>query len=420
MEPYRLLYGKDRRFGLFIHWGLYALTEYHEQYLMRTHARREEYEALIRQFNPAHFCARDWTRLAKACGVSYICLTTKHHDGFCLWDTKETDYNVMHTPFGRDIVKEFSEACRAEGLGLALYYSIPDWHHENAYNPRSTHQIPPRPTDRPDMPAYIAFVKRQITELLTGYGPICGLFWDIPPHMEDRSVNELVRRLQPGIRINDRGFDEGDFSTPERSVPSGAFTRLTEACQSVGRQSWGYRCNEDYYSPRFLEASMDSIFSKGGNYLLNIGPMPDGTMPPQAEHLLRTVGGWYNHTRESFDGDAPTFMFAGRTDFTATQNGNSLYLHFPTAPEADGQCLYPIRCLPESVTLLNTGEALPAALDRMPTLYQQPDGQLPYLHITGLPVEALAGTVPVVRLTFRDIREVQACFQGTELQEARL
>lgn len=407
MKPYTLLYGPERRLGMFVHWGLYALTEYHEQTLMRTPIGREKYEALLHEFNPVHFDADAMVGFAKSCGISYICLTTKHHDGFCLWDTRETDYNVMHTPFKRDIVKEFSEACQKHGLGLALYYSNPDWHHPNAYNPLSMHQIPPRETDVPDMPVYIDFIKRQVTELLINYGPICAMFWDIPPHIDDPSINELVRSLQPGIRINNRGFDAGDFSTPERFVPDGAFENLTEACQSVGRQSWGYRRNEDYYTARFLEASIDRILCKGGNYLLNVGPKPDGTLSEETERLLRTIGDWYARVKEAYQGPAPTPCFAERPDFLTTRDGNNLYLHFPDYPEACGLSLHPLDVLPENVTLLNTGETPAFALDTMPTLYQQPNGQTPFLHIYNLPFDRLCGEVPVLRLTFSDLDAVE-------------
>ena len=418
MEPYKLLYGPDRRFGMFIHWGIYALTEYHEQTLMRTDIGRETYEKLPQQFNPTGFSAEEWVLAARDAGMSYICLTAKHHDGFCLWDTKETDYNVMNTPFGRDIIREFSDACGKHGLGLALYYSNPDWHHPNAYNPLSSHQIPPRDTDTPDMDAYVAFLKRQVRELLTNYGPICAMFWDIPPRIQDPSINELVRALQPGIRINDRGFDRGDFFTPEREVPNGAFTRLTEACQSVGRQSWGYRRNEDYYTARFLEVSMDAVLSKGGNYLLNIGPKADGTMPEQAKNLLKTVGTWYKQVEEAYRGACPTGIFGDRDDFTVTRNGNDLYLHFPKFPEATGLCLYPLNVLPEDVTVLNTGERPAVALDPMPTVYTQPRGKEPCLHIYGLPFEALAGQVPVLRLRFRDLDGVEQML-SVPMEEAR-
>ncbi|MBQ7916711.1 MAG: alpha-L-fucosidase [Firmicutes bacterium] len=418
MNAYKLLYGPQRRFGMFIHWGLYALTEYHEQILRRTPMERDDYEKLISQFNPASFSADEWVRQAKEAGMSYICFTTKHHDGFCMWDTQYTDYNVMHTPFGRDVVKEFSEACKKYDMGLGLYYSVPDWHHPNAYNPLSTHQLPPRPSDRPDMDAYVDYIKHQITELLTNYGPICCLFWDIPPHIDDPSLNELARQLQPGIRINDRGFDPGDYSTPERHVPNGAFTRLTEGCQSVGRQSWGYRRNEDYYTARFLESSMDTILSKGGNYLLNIGPMPDGSMPPKALELLQNVGSWYKRVTESYMGKYPSQLFSDQTAFTVTQNENQLYLHFNGYPEANGVCLRPLDILPTEVTLLNTGEHPDVALDVIPTLFMEPDGQTPWLHVYNLPFDELAGEVPVLRLTFESAQQLQKYTQASAVTEA--
>jgi len=407
MQPYKLLFGKERRFGLFIHWGLYALTEHHEQTLYRTDIGREAYEALRERFDPFRFSAEEWVLLAKNAGMRYICLTAKHCDGFCLWDTKETDYNVMNTPFKRDIVKEFADVCAKHDIGFALYYSTADWHHPNGYNPMATHQIPPRETDEPNMTKYMAYVRRQITELMTNYGTICALFWDVRTGITDPSMNEMVRELQPGIRINDRGYDKGDYSTPERFVPDGAFEKLTEACQSVGVESWGYRRHEDFYTARYLEESIDSILCRGGNYLLNIGPMPDGSIPMREQKLLRKVGSWFNRVKESYDGDAPTDLFSEHEEFTVTRNGDDLYLHFTRFPSANGFSLYPIDFLPEQVTLLNTGETPLVSLDVMPWKHMLPNGKAPCLHIHDLPFDELSSEVPVLKIRFRDIGEVE-------------
>lgn len=424
MKKYKLLYGKDRRLGLFIHFGLYSVLGYHEQALMRLNMPREEYEPLIHKFNPYVFDAEEWVRFAKECGMSYICITTKHHDGFCLWDTKQTDYNVMNTPFKRDIIKEFSDACQKYDVDFALYYSIPDWHHPNAYSPKSTHQIPPRPTDEPNMKVYIEFVKRQITELLSNYGRICGMSWDIPPNIEDNSLNELVRKLQPGIRIDDRGFGGGDFVTPERGefgIPQTPYTKLTEAWESVGGQSWGYRYHEDYFTARYLEAFIDGTLCQGGNYLLNVGPTPDGSIPPYAYSLVHTVGKWYNMVKKSYYGEYPTNMLSNHTElygdqseFLVTRDKNTLYLHFNKYPVQCGVCLCPITILPEKVVLLNTGTSPDFALDKMPRLFEYPFGQTPFLHIYNLPFEQLGNEVPVLQITFRneDMPEIEKCFAG--------
>ena len=167
-------------------------------------------------------------------------LTAKHHDGFCMWDTKYSDYNITNTPYGKDVLKMLADACRKHGVLLSLYYSNPDWHHPYGYNPASTHQWKALKRMDVNTGIYREYIKNQITELLTKYGSIYTFFWDIPPHINDPSLNELVRSLQPGILINDRGFDAGDFSTPEREYSQNnetRFPRMTEACNSVGEQS---------------------------------------------------------------------------------------------------------------------------------------------------------------------------------------
>ncbi|MBQ3080651.1 MAG: alpha-L-fucosidase, partial [Clostridia bacterium] len=242
----------SNKFGLFVHWGFYSLLETQEQALARFDMDNAEYEKLMHIFNPEKFDADELVLLAKNAGMKYICVTAKHHDGFCMWDTKYTDYSIMNTPYRRDILKMISDACARHGMLFSVYYSNPDWHEPCAYNEKSSHQWKSPCPEKGDSVKYREFVKGQITELLTGYGPVYTLFWDIPPRYEDRSINELVRKLMPGILINNRGYDEGDFATPERYVPEGnRFEKMTEACQSVGQQSWGWRADEDYYSARY-------------------------------------------------------------------------------------------------------------------------------------------------------------------------
>jgi alpha-L-fucosidase len=286
----------ENKFGMFIHWGFYALTGEQEQIYAREDWSRERYESLMRKFNPVNYDPEAWVLLAKSAGMKYICFTTKHHDGFCMWDTEHSDYKVTNTPYGKDVLKMLSDACQKHGMQLSLYYSNPDWHHEYGYNPASTHQWRAVQTDHPDTVRYREYVKAQITELLTNYGPIYTLFWDIPPKIEDPSLNELARRLQPDIIINDRGWSKGDFATPEReyrATEGKRFTRMTEACNSLGEQSWGYRRAEDFYSIRHIISSIDRIMAMGGSYLLNVGPAPDGTITPAYADRLRTVGDWY-------------------------------------------------------------------------------------------------------------------------------
>jgi alpha-L-fucosidase len=393
------------QFGLFIHWGIYALTQYQEQAMRRMEISREDYRGLKDLFNPVDYDPDAWVDLAWQAGMRYICFTAKHHDGFCMWDTQQTDYNIMQTPYGRDVLKMLAEACARRGMRLSIYYSIPDWDHPNAYNPLSSHQYPPRPTDRPDPEQYRAFLKAQITELLTGYGPIYTLFWDISPHIDDPSINAWVRRLQPGILINDRGFDRGDFSTPERHVPEGnRFERRTEACQSVGQQSWGYRQNEDYYTTRHLTGSIDKIMAMGGSYLLNVGPMPDGRIDPRSAAIIRRVSDWYNRVGEALTGtepvpDPPEDRY-GKNKFLAVRKGDTHYLHFYDGLISSGVSLCPLQRLPRNVTILNNGQSISCAVTNLPLSWswQTLTRDEPYLHLFDLPADDFADEPIVIKI----------------------
>ena len=362
----------QNRFGLFIHWGLYAIPAVHEQVLARGDWNHDDYEALMHRFDPIRYDPEAWVRMARDCGMSYLCFTTKHHDGFCMWDTGQTDYNIMNTPYGKDVLKLLADACHKYGMKLSLYYSNPDWHHPNAYNALSTHQWKAKYPELTDMDAYIAFVKAQVTELLTNYGEIYTFFWDIPPHIEDKSINELVRALQPNILINNRGFDAGDFATPERSVPDGdRFPTMTEACQSVGENSWGYRAEEDYFSARHLMQSIDKIMAMGGSYLLNVGPMADGTIPKRSEQLLCRIGTWYNRTQIALENTVPaarTYSLSGGMPYIAVEKNGVTYFHFYRGLNStavtflDDDIPKPCRAV-----LLNSGEALPIRHGTLPS-----------------------------------------------------
>ncbi|MHB1152040.1 MAG: alpha-L-fucosidase [Eubacteriales bacterium] len=390
-----------KRFGMFIHWGIYALSGFQEQFQYRKSIPRSEYSKLAEQFNPFEYDPDEWVRLAKDAGMSYICFTTKHMDGFCMWDTAYTAFNIMNTPYGRDTLSMLAEACERHGIALSLYYSLPDCHHPNGYNPLSTHQMLPEPGDRPDNGLYRAYVKNQITELMTRYGKIYTLFWDIPPGISDPSMNEYVRSLQPGILINNRGYDEGDFATPERSVPEGNyFENLTEACQSVGKQSWGYRIDEDFYTNRFLCGSMDKICSMGGSYLLNVGPMPNGLISEPYAKKIRQVGDWYRRVEESFDRDRiPEELYQCPEAVTVRRN-NFIYLHCNEKLESSGLSLKKMTELPKSVILLNTGEPLKFGIDILPDDFNGSKNSMrtPSMHIYNIPVDALSNEVIVIKI----------------------
>lgn len=394
----------DNKFGMFVHWGIYALTGLQDQAIARYDMNRAEYESLQNSFNPVKYDPEKWVLLAKNAGMKYICFTTKHHDGFCMWNTKFTDYNVMNTPYGKDVLKMLSEACRKHGMLLSLYYSNPDWHHEYGYNPASTHQWKAVRTDRVDTGIYREYVKNQITELLTEYGPVYTLFWDIPPKIEDPSLNELARRLQPDILINDRGWSKGDFSTPEREYqsPEGkSFFRRTEKCNSFGQQSWGYRKEEDFYSIRHLTTSIDHVMSMGGSYLLNVGPSGEGEITADYADRLRKVGDWYNRMEGCLEGAEPdAFDYASaHNPYIAAKKNGKTYLHFYDGVISSAVELKRYPCIPKRVRLMNTGKVLPFKEEILPEFFsgETGKGEL-YLHIREIPTDELASEPVVIEI----------------------
>ena len=393
--------GHENKFGMFIHWGIYALTGLQDQALVRYSMDKAQYEALQQQFNPTKYNPEEWVLLAKSAGMKYICFTTKHHDGFCMWGTKYTDYNIVNTPYGKDVLKMLADACHKHGMLLSLYYSNPDWHHPYGYNPHSTHQWRAVQTKDVDLDCYREYIRNQITELLTNYGPIYTFFWDIPTKIEDPSMNALIRKLQPNILINDRGWGKGDFSTPEREyqAPEGTrFLRMTEACNSLGEQSWGYRKEEDFYSMRHLSFSIDRIMAMGGSYLLNVGPSAEGEITAEYVERLKRIGDWYNRMEGCLEGtEADEFSYAVEQNrCIATKKGGKTYLHFCDGLISSAVALRKYPKIPQRVRLMNTGKALVCKEEILPEFF---DGETGvgnvYLHISGIPIDDLVSE-PIV------------------------
>ena len=403
----------EKRYGMFVHWGLYAIGEWHEQDQWRRGIPRADYEPLIHRFNPIQFDPERWLDILQDAGMEYLTVTSKHHDGFCLWDTQQTDFNVMRSPYGKDIVGMLSDACHKRRIPLCLYYSVADWHHPNYPNQGRHHELPaPVEGDAPDWDAYMAFLVDQIRELCTNYGEIHGIWWDmnVPKHV-DPSVNDMIRRLQAKAVVNNRAFDEGDFSTPERHVPAGRrFERPTEACQSVGRESWGYRADEDYYSAKYLMQSIQKIMAMGGNYLLNVGPKADGTIPDVQVQLLNRIGQWVSRVKESFYDAEPASDKIESEDLLLTRKGSSLYLHIYRDPESSAVSLRPLEVAPEKATLLNTSQPVQAVAELTPRSWieqwqggmREERGDVPkkYLRVRDLPVDTLTDEPMVVKLDF--------------------
>lgn len=286
---------KDLRFGMFIHWGPVALTGHEIGWSRGNQTPIEAYDQLYKRFNPEQFNADEWVRVAKSAGMKYIVLTTKHHDGFCLWDTEQMDYNIMHTPFGRDVVKELSDACRKEGLGFGTYYSTCDWWHP-AY-PKGS---PAGKTDKPtgDMDQYIEYLKAQTTELIENYGPLTAMWFDVPREVKEHHNEPTVaalRKLQPDILINNRAYEAegniGDFDTPEQRVGAFDAERPWETCMTIGRQ-WAWKPNEEVKSLKTCLRGLLTTIGGDGNFLFNVGPDAKGVIEPEQVKRLEEMGNW--------------------------------------------------------------------------------------------------------------------------------
>ncbi len=401
----------SHRFGLFVHWGLYALGQWHEQEQFRRPVAREQYAAQIARFDPVRFDPEAWLDLMEEVGICYVTFTTKHIDGFCMFDSAHTDYKITHTPYGQDVLALLAAACHRRGVPLCLYYSVADMHHPNYPNAGRSYELPgPAPGDEPDLGRYLAYVRAQLEELLTNYGPIHGVWWDanVIGHRDPR-FRELIRALQPSAVINGRGFDgrwpdqeAGDFDTPERDFDtsddrSSAYRRPTEACQAVGIQSWGYRADEDYYTDAYLIRSIDRAMARGGNYLLNVGPKSDGTFPEQAVRMLRVIGRWYQQVREAFENVVAATELTENREVLLTRRERTLYVHLHRPPRGDAVLLAPLRVRPQSARLLNTGEPVATVVDRVPERWGDPE---PCLRLCQLPVNRYPDTALVVELQF--------------------
>ena len=324
----RMHWWREARFGLFLHWGLYAVpagawggkTDYGEWIRNSAHIPLDEYTKFVRQFNPVKFNAGEWVRMAKEAGMKYIVITSKHHDGFCMFDSKQTDFNVISTPFHRDVLKELSVACREEGIKLCFYYSIMDWHHPD-YLPRREWEKT-RPAEGAEFNRYIQYMKNELKELLTNYGNIGVLWFDGEwentwKHVYGNDLYNYVRGLQPGIIVNNRvgagrtgmeGFNQegefaGDFGTPEQEIPATGLSGVDwETCMTMN-DHWGYnKADTNFKSAKELIRMLVDIASKGGNFLLNVGPTADGLFPPTSISRLGEIGRWMQVNGESVYG----------------------------------------------------------------------------------------------------------------------
>ncbi len=356
----RLQWWTDARFGMFIHWGIYAQAARHEWVKKRERISDEDYQKYFDYFNPDLFDPSEWAKKAKAAGMKYAVITSKHHDGFCMFESNYTNYNVMNTPYGEDIIKKWVEAFRAEGLGIGFYYSLIDWHHPDftidRVHPQSVNtqeEYDKLNKDR-DMNVYRRFLKDQVREILTKYGKIDILWLDYSyPGKFGKGRDEwgsvelvkMVRELQPEIILNDRAdlkdyWGGWDFTTPEQfkvqSWPEIDGKKIPwETCQTFSG-SWGYYRDEyTWKNNRQLLVLLIESVSKGGNLLLNVGPTARGFFDERADKALKDMGEWMEFNNRSIYGctQAPEeFEAPEHTILTYNPKTNRLYIHLLDYP----------------------------------------------------------------------------------------
>ncbi len=321
---------RDAKFGLFIHWGLYSQaagewkghpTKGGEHFMLYERIPLKEYATLAHDFNPVKFDATKWVKAAKQAGMKYLVYTTKHHDGFAMYNSACSDYNIVKcTPFAKDPLKELTEACKKEGIKLGLYYSLGrDWEDPDVPTNWPVKAGRSNTWDYPDedskqLPAYIERkVKPQLKELLTNYGEIAIMWFDTPElvtRQQSRELRDLIHSLQPNCIINSRiGNGLGDYSIVEQKLSDDINDKPWEACLTMGK-NWGYsRYDTIYKKPDVLIRNLADIVSKGGNLLLNIGPDPTGLFPKQTEMPLQTLQAWLKTNGESIYGTLPWRVF---------------------------------------------------------------------------------------------------------------
>ena len=354
-DPAAIAHWRSLRFGMFIHWGPVSLTGHEIGWSRGAQTPVEVYDKLYQQFNPTNFNAAEWVGIAQAAGMKYIVLTTKHHDGFCLWDTRLTDYNIMHSPFHRDVVQELAAACKAQGMEFGTYYSVTDWYDQNWPVTSPAGKVK---RENPNLDAYEKYLQGQITELIKNYGPLLTIWNDVPAMYGKRGAAtlKLVRELQPDIVINNRTGDGGDYDTPEQRIGKFQLDRPWESCMTVSaHDAWAWGGEKDGVKSLAKCLNMLILGAGGdGNILLNVGPRPDGVIDPAQAGLLKEVGAWLARNGEAIYGTRggpwkPTHAC------TSTRKGNTVYLHVLNA--TDGTVELP--ALPaeiKSATLLNGGK----------------------------------------------------------------
>ena len=337
---------EDARFGLFIHWGVYSVLGDGEWVMNNQRIPVSAYEKLPGFFNPVSFNAAEWVSLVKDAGMKYITITSKHHDGFAMWDSKVSDYNVVkRTPYGKDILKQLADECQKQGIKLFFYHSQLDWHHPD-YFPRggTGNGYTGRP-ENGDWNKYLDYMDAQLAELLTGYGPLAGIWfdgmWDKPKaDWRLRQTYDLIHRLQPAAMVGSNHhlapFPGEDFQMFEKDLPGHNTTGFSpdqkvgdlpkETCETINN-TWGFNLqDQSHKSTTDLIRYLVKSAGYGANFLLNVGPMPDGRIQPEHASRLREMGSWLKTNGETIYGTRGGPL-TPRSWGVCTQKGNKVYVH---------------------------------------------------------------------------------------------
>ena len=366
----RMKWWHEARFGMFIHWGLYSVLGRHEWVMEMEGIPATEYAQIAKQFKPKPAAAREWARFARRAGQKYMVMTTKHHEGFCNFDTKTTDFCAPKQGPARDLVREYVEAARAEGLRVGFYYSLMDWHHPDGARCA---------TDEAARRRFVEYIHTHLRELLTNYGRVDVLWYDVAWPLdakgwESERMNKMVFELQPDIIVNNRNKLAGDFSTPEQRIEAAEAGRAWESCMTMN-DSWGYqRADDAWKTPKQVVRNLITCAHDGGNYLLNIGPKPDGSVPAESVAILNSVGQWMDKNGQSiYPADVCQPRRSRNGSFT--RRGNTLYFHVHFWP-GDQLAFAGLRTKVTSAKLLATGQ---------PVVFEQDDYRVRF---KGLPAKA--------------------------------
>lgn len=390
---------QDNKFGMFIHWGASSVLGNGEWVMNNRNIRVQEYSRLLQIFNPQSFDAKKWVATAKDAGMKYITFITRHHDGFSNWDTKQSDWKITNTPYGKDVLKQLADECHKQGIKLFLYYSLLDWYRSDyQYETGKTGKGTGR-TQKSDMESYIKFMKAQLTELLTNYGEIGGIWfdghWDQLDNDYDKSLKskvnwhydeiyQLIHKLQPKALISNnhhlQPIPGEDFQAFEKDLPGNNTTGFggapvselpLETCETINN-SWGFNITDtNYKSTKNLIQYLVKAAGNNANFLLNIGPMPDGTIQPEFTERLKAIGDWLKINGDSIYGTRGNVV-PPKDWGVVTMKNKTVYLHILQKPESPDFIFIPeMKQTISGVKLFNQNKTV--------TFKQQPEGTFIYL-----------------------------------------